>query len=410
MQTFLQSAWLTTVELAPWLLLGALVAGVLHVLVPRDFVRRQLTGRWSVVKAVALGVPLPLCSCGVIPVAISLREQRASRGATVGFLISTPQTGVDSILVSAAMLGWPFAVFKVLAALVTGVVGGWITNAVEPPSAVLPTTTNPQTSHVARHTWRDLVDHALEILHSIWGWLVVGVLLSAAISTMVSESALHGLAGYGGLAAMAVALAVSLPLYVCATASVPIAAALVAGGLPTGAALVLLMAGPATNAATIGAIKKTIGGRALLVYVATIVVGSMAAGMLFDYVLAPPGAGEHVHHHPATWWGIASAVVLLALVGWFAVHDVARRLRSSEVAEVEVGEASLSVPISGMTCQGCASTVESALRRYPAIRTARVTLDPPEAVVVGKLSRDEVREVVERAGYAVLSDPVTSSH
>lgn len=401
MKTFLYQAWLTTVELAPWLLLGALVAGLLHVLLPPDFVRRQLTGRWSVLKSVALGVPLPLCSCGVIPVAVSLREQQASRGATVGFLISTPQTGVDSILVSAAMLGWPFAIFKVFAALVTGVVGGWLTDATEPKSTELPMAPPPAKHSDARRSWRDLVDHALEILHSIWGWLVVGVLLSAAIATAVPHSVLTGLAAYGGLAAMAVALGISLPLYVCATASVPIAAALVAGGLPTGAALVFLMAGPATNAATMGAIKQTIGGRALAIYLATIIIGSMLAGLLFDRVLLPATGGTHVHDHPVTWWGVACAVALLLLIAWFAAGDLRRRLRPADAPQAHEGEVTVTLPVTGMTCQGCVSTVESALSRDPAIRQAQVTLDPPRAVVVGKASRERVTQIVEQAGYQI---------
>lgn len=399
MQTFLQSAWLTTVELAPWLLLGALVAGLLHVLLPRDFVRRQLTGRWSVLKAVTLGVPLPLCSCGVIPVAIGLREQQASRGATVGFLISTPQTGVDSVLVSAAMLGWPFAIFKVVAALITGLAGGWITNAMESPSHALPVTSTPSAGGGGRRGLRELVDHALEIIHSIWGWLVVGVLLSAAISTLVPDSLLAGLAAYGGLAAMAVALAVSLPLYVCATASVPIAAALVAGGLPTGAALVFLMAGPATNVATIGAIKKTIGGRALTVYLATIIAGSMAAGLLFDQVLAPAASAAHVHDHPVTWWGVGSALVLLTLIAWFAVSDCLRVLRGPPTTKANAGELSYTIPVAGMTCQGCVQSVERALQRDPQVRVAHVTLDPPQAVVVGAAAEQRLRDIIEQAGY-----------
>lgn len=401
MYAFFQSAWLTTVELAPWLLLGALVAGVLHVVLPADFIRRQLSGRWSVLKSVAIGVPLPLCSCGVIPVAIGLREQQASRGATVGFLIATPQTGVDSMLVSAAMLGWPFAIFKVIAALVTGVVGGWVTDAVEPPANALPISSPATASRQRRRTFRDLVDHALEILHSIWGWLVVGVLLSAAITTAVPDTVFTGLAAYGGLAAMGVALAISLPLYVCATASVPIAAALVAGGLPTGAALVFLMAGPATNAATIGAIQKTIGGRALAVYLLTIIVGSMVAGLVFDRVLPPAAGASHLHDHPVTWWGLASAAVLVALVAWFAITDVKRYFRSPPAATAQAGEHMLTVGISGMTCQGCVGTVETNLRRDARIRDARVTLDPPEAVVVGEISTAEVQEIVERAGYRV---------
>lgn len=401
MQSFLLSAWHTTVELAPWLLLGAAVAGVMHVLLPRDFVRRQLRGKGSVAKAVALGVPLPLCSCGVIPVAISLREQQASRGATVGFLISTPQTGVDSILVSAAMLGWPFALFKVVAALVTGLIGGFVTDAVQPTANELPTIRPNSASHAGRRSWRDLVDHTLEILHSIWGWLVIGVLLSAAITTLVPDSMLTGLAAYGGMAAMAAALAVSLPLYVCATASVPIAAALVASGLPAGAALVFLMAGPATNAATIGAVRKTIGGRALVVYLSTIIIGSMAAGMFFDRVLSASGVSQHVHEHPITWWGVASAVALLALIAWFAISDLMRKLASRKPLDAAGNVPATTVPITGMTCQGCVGKVEANLKRDPDVRSARVTLDPPQAVVVGNISDQRVRELVESAGFEV---------
>lgn len=403
MLTFLESAWLTTVELAPWLLLGALVAGVLHVLLPRDFIRRQLSGRWSVLKSVALGVPLPLCSCGVIPVAISLREQKASRGATVGFLIATPQTGVDSILVSQAMLGWPFAVFKVIAALITGAIGGWITDAVEPPADALPVAGAAPPDNAPRRSWRELFDHAIEILHSIWGWLVVGVLLSAAITSLVPESALMGLAAYGGLAAMAVALVVSLPLYVCATASVPIAAALVAGGLPTGAALVFLMAGPATNAATIGAVRKTIGGRALAVYLTTIIVGSMGAGLLFDYVVASAASDIHTHEHPSTWWGIASAVALLLLIGWFALNDVLQKLQRGKPIAKQ-GEHTVALAVEGMTCKGCVQGLKTALERDPNIHAARVTLDPPQAEVVGGASPNEVRRIVEQAGYRVKGE------
>ena len=126
----IDAIWNILLELAPWLLLGAVVAGALHVILPANWMQRHLTGRGGVLKAVLVGIPLPLCSCGVIPVGLGLKRDGASNGAAVGFLISTPQTGVDSILVSASFLGWPFALFKVFAALVTGLIGGTLADAV----------------------------------------------------------------------------------------------------------------------------------------------------------------------------------------------------------------------------------------------------------------------------------------
>ena len=124
---FITGCWTTLCELSPWLLLGMLISGILHVVLPKSFVRRRFRGFGGVVKSVLLGVPLPLCSCGVIPAGIGLKNDGASDGAAVGFLISTPQTGIDSVLVSASFFGWPFAIFKMFAAAVTGILGGWLT-------------------------------------------------------------------------------------------------------------------------------------------------------------------------------------------------------------------------------------------------------------------------------------------
>ena len=233
------ASWQVLLELSPWLLLGAGIAGLLHGLLPRNFVHRQLSGRAGVLKAVLVGVPLPLCSCGVIPTGLGLKKDGASDGAAVGFLVSTPQTGVDSILVAAAFLGWPFALFKVAAAGVTGIVGGWLTEALGGDPGRPPATATDQ----GRPSLGAMFAHGAEMLRTIWRWLLFGVLVSAALTVYVPPDGLAGLGAGGGLLAMLAMLLVSLPLYVCATASVPIAAALVAGGMPVGAARVFLMAG-----------------------------------------------------------------------------------------------------------------------------------------------------------------------
>ena len=130
----LHNFWMVMVDLAPWLLLGAAMSGLLHIALPAGFVKRQLSGPSGVLKAVALGIPMPLCSCGVIPTGIGLQRDGASNGAAIGFITATPQTGVDSILVSASFLGWPFALSKVFAALIRWPVQLWSSPKLETPT------------------------------------------------------------------------------------------------------------------------------------------------------------------------------------------------------------------------------------------------------------------------------------
>lgn len=415
----LGAIWQVLLELAPWLLVGTAVAGLLHVLVPKSLVRRQLTGRWAAARAVVVGVPMPLCSCGVIPAGLGLKKDGASDGAAIGFLISTPQTGVDSILVSASFLGWPFALFKVAAAAVTGVAGGMLTDrfgAAGRERAELP---QPAADRQERRTrlaegWT----HGIQLLRSIWRWLVFGIVVSAAIGVFVPPDALAGFGRLGSLGAALAVLAVSLPLYVCATASVPIAAALVASGMPTGAALVFLMAGPATNVATIGAVFRGFGRRALAVYLATIIVGSVGFGVLFDFVLSGDAAAGMAHAHRPAWWATASALALVALLAYFAAEDLrrlaGRRLaaRGMLPAELQAGEAAAAgadgngrvdgvreVAVEGMVCGGCVNRLESALRQTRGVSAAEVTLEPGRAVVHGTIGDSELRAAIEAAGY-----------
>ena len=397
MHNFFLAMWQVLLELAPWLLLGAAIGGLLHVALPANLLRRQLSGRSGILKAVGLGVPLPLCSCGVIPVGLQLKKSGASDGAVVAFLTSTPQTGADSILVSASMLGWPFAIFKLISAAVTGIVGGWLTDAsANSSNAALPSVDLQQPLPANRLA--ALVGHSLELLRSIWGWLVFGVVVSAAITAFMPQHALEGLAAYGGLAAMGVALIISVPLYVCATASVPIAAALVASGLPTGAALVFLMAGPATNVATLGAVYRTLGRRPLAIYLATIIVGSIACGWAFQFVITADRVnGEH-EHVMNNWWSIASAAVLAALIVWFATEDLLRLKRRWATAVATDGP-TIEVGVAGMTCGNCVAKLEKTLAGDAQVEGAKVTLDPGQAIVHGKVSEDRVRELIQQAGF-----------
>lgn len=396
------AVWHVFLELAPSLLLGAGLAGIIHVALPTDFAARQLRGTGGVLKAVAFGVPLPLCSCGVLPAGLGLKRDGASDGASIGFLISTPQTGVDSMLVSASFLGWPFALFKVVSAAVTGAVGGWLADRVGTEDTGAPTTSAP----VARgeRTWRSMVDQALEILRSIWGWLVVGVLISAALEVFVPPTVWAQVAAWGGLGAAFAALIVSLPLYVCATASVPIAAALVAGGMPAGAALVFLMAGPATNAATVGAIHRAFGARILGVYLGTLILGSMAFGLAFDFLLGSTAAVGHEHHAQPSWWVLGSTFSLLALLAYFALDDFRHWLRARG-QRAKGGGSGLTVGVQGMTCNGCVQHLERILNQDSAVDSAVASLEPGQVVVYGAIPELRVRELIADAGYQAVGSP-----
>lgn len=335
---FLIACWRVLCELAPWLLLGMVLSGVMHVLLPKNFIRRKLQGTAGVVKAVALGVPLPLCSCGVVPAGIGLKNQGASNGAAVGFLISTPQTGVDSILVSASFFGWPFAIFKMVTSGVTGVIGGWITDRIEKPTAAdqlfrdLPdeSTGSMESEFRVKDKLVEIWLHGSEIVQSIWIWLAIGILVSAAIEVVIPDTWLETIGSWGLLPAMLLVLVISIPLYVCATASVPIAAAFVNGGLPPAAALVFLVAGPATNITTMGAVQSRFGWRTLVVYLTTITLGSMLSAWLFDWLLTAKVVENVIHHHHhQNWWSIASAFGIVADDGSLCLERPGKKIAKS---------------------------------------------------------------------------------
>jgi uncharacterized protein len=393
---FVLAFWNVMLELAPWLLLGTAIAGVLHVALPKDFTRQQLGGgSGSVFKAVLLGVPLPLCSCGVIPTGLGLRRDGASNGASVGFLIATPQTGVDAILVSASMLGWPFALFKVAAAFVTGVVGGLATDALVPEDAG--EIAAQAGSGQGATGWRGALDYMVnDLLYMIWGWLLFGVAISALITTLVPPGFLAVYAT--GTLALLLVLGISVPLYVCATSSVPIAAALVHAGLPPGAALVFLMAGPATNVATIGAVYKALGSRALGVYLATIIGGSLLFGFAFDSLLLDPAVvtGHVEHGHGLV--GTLSAVLLLGLFARFAWLDLRAALKRPPRGADE-----LVLEVQGMTCKGCARKVETGLSALDGVSGVAVDLEGKRATIAGAaLDRARLAARVRELGFDAL--------
>jgi hypothetical protein len=290
--------WGTMAEMSPYLLFGFFVAGLLSVFLPTSFIQKHLggPGPGPVLKASLLGIPLPLCSCGVIPVAMSLRKHGASKGATVSFLLSTPQTGVDSFLVTFSLLGPVFAIFRPIIAFVTGLVGGTATELLaaaperhlQSRHAGTPSSqtqcTDPCCALKGPHKLLAALKYGFVTLpRDIAAAMLVGLVVAAAISALVPKDFFAEKLGTG-IGAMLVMMAVGIPVYVCATASVPVAAALIAKGLTPGAAMVFLMTGPATNAAAFATVWKVLGRRTAIIYVLTVAACALGAGVLLDFI------------------------------------------------------------------------------------------------------------------------------
>jgi len=326
--------WLTLCAMAPYLLFGFLAAGVLSVLISPETVRRHLggSGFWPVLKATLFGIPLPLCSCSVIPVAVSLRKHGASKGSSVGFLLSTPETGVDSILVTYGLLGPVFAVVRPIVALITGLVGGMLVEWLDPAPGTAngaPDCTDECCTGRRRNMVVRMLSHAaIELPRDIAWPLLVGLVIAGLIGALVPQDYFAGALGTG-IVPMLVMMAVGIPLYVCSTASVPIATVLLAKGLTPGAVLVFLITGPATNAAGISAIWHLMGGRTAAIYLGSIALTALGSGLALDALFSFATArgapvvcsGWHLPH----WAGIATAFILLAVLAWAIARPLLHR-------------------------------------------------------------------------------------
>ncbi|MFW5723462.1 MAG: permease [Halochromatium sp.] len=425
---FPAALWGILLELAPSLLVGLLIAGLIHAYVPSAVIRLGLSrpDLGSVLRASLVGVPLPLCSCGMIPTALGLRREGASPGAATAFMISTPQTGVDSILVTAAFLGWPFALFKLIAAFVTGVIGGVLVNRTVPADPPASAAANGDSADDNRpRGWRarsvEAVRYAVfDLLGAINTWLIIGVIAAALVTALTPADFFAGRPWADGLLGMLVMLAIALPLYVCTTASVPIAASLILAGLPAGSALVFLMAGPATNLVTIGAVYRTLGARVLSVYLGTVVAMSLGFGLLFDQLLTSVPAQTLTHEHQQGWLPVLSALVLLALMAMLgrrqyrARKQAQARLSRAQGAETRANtdargglatsaaDDSMILEVKGMSCGHCVATVKQALESIDQVQEAAPDLATGRVLIRGGvLETSALEQAIERAGFRV---------
>jgi len=360
---FFEALWQLSIAMAPYILFGLFFAGILHELVPDSIVTKHLgkDNITSVVKSTIFGIPLPVCSCGVIPLATSIKKSGASKGATLQLLISTPITGVDSILATYGIFGWIFTVYRAITSMIIAMIAGILTNIfdkeVEKPKfsmagnvnsfGVMPSNfslhvdkeeevksccssgSTCSTSEASnKFSFKKAMRYAfVTLLGDIAKPLLRGLLLGAIITTLIPDNLGAILKEYSWLSYV-IAIVIAVPMYVCATASLPIAAGLMLSGVSAGAAFVFLSAGPATNTVTIGVVKKMLGTKSLYIYLGSIIFGSIIFGLGLDYVFSindiDPSSLIHMHEE-AGLVSILSSIILWILVMYFSIKPYFKR-------------------------------------------------------------------------------------
>ncbi len=415
---YIEAVYSLTADMAPYLLLGFLFAGILKVVVPPDLMSRYLgkSNTSSVINASLFGIPLPLCSCGVLPAGISLYKNGASKGSSVSFLISTPQTGVDSILVTWSMLGLPFAVLRPVVAFITGITGGLITNKIENnDTSTIKTKESVSSDSIGRKKTsggiKEIFRYAfIEMVDDIAKWLVIGLLIAALITVIIPDNFFTDF-HLTGISGMLLILVVSIPLYICATSSVPIAAVLLLKGLSPGALLVFLMAGPATNAATITVIGKNLGRKTLIAYMASLIIGSLVFGFFIDTFLPANWflplnlmSGDHQHELLPDWLVYFSTITLVIALLYSFLNNMKQKIKSFRSKNIIRNKSlmfeELEFGVEGMTCIKCKNKVENGIIELDGISSVVADNNNDTIKVYGtKLSPELIKKRVKELGY-----------
>jgi uncharacterized membrane protein YraQ (UPF0718 family) len=297
-------------ESAPALLLGYLLAGLVQEFLPKATLAFLGCGGAlsQSLRGAAFGLPLPICSCGVVPVYRGLVQRGAPAPAAMSFLVATPELGIDAVLLSIPLLGPGFAAVRVAAAATVAIAAGVFVGRAVQNSAVLdgPVDVDAGSGRIGRALrigLGEVVDHTAP-------WIVVGLVIAAAISGVD----LSPLASLPSPAQVVLLAAVGLPLYVCAAGATPLVAALMGQGITAGAALALLLTGPATNVTTFGVLASLHGRRAAIRFGAVVAACSIALGLGVDLLL--PGLGRRVGgavHDEVSRLGLITLAVLVGV-------------------------------------------------------------------------------------------------
>lgn len=390
-QNFVFNTWKLTSDMALWLWAGFIIAAVLHVFVGVKRIQKYMGGEssGSIFRSALVGIPLPICSCGVLPVAAALRKSGAGKSPVMTFLITTPVTGVDSIAATWALMGWVFTVARLIASVLIGLAAGFLNlifNREEKPEVINETASSPE----KKNYFKDFISYAfIEMPVMIAGSILLGLVLGGLITTLIPPGSIPSwmTSGPGGIA---ISVAIAVPLYVCATGSIPVAAALLAAGFSPGAALAFLIAGPATNAVAVSTVFKILGKKAVLIYLSVITSGSFLIGLFFDFLVSSSGAkltivpGHNHAGHISLFSQIASAALLFLLTFYYIsnisiVKKIIRNLFFSKSKGDDMGKIILEIP--DMTCNHCRMNVTKTLKDIKDLTSFDIDLEKKTAIL-----------------------------
>jgi uncharacterized membrane protein YraQ (UPF0718 family)/copper chaperone CopZ len=392
----IEQIWEFALIVSPWLILGFLFSALIHAFIGERFIRQHLGGGGfaPVWKATVFGIPLPICSCGVIPLAAGLRKDGASKAATMSFLVSTPTTGIDSIFVTYAFLGATFAIVRPISALVGGILVGTLVSLLVKEKSEI-TDIQPAGAQSLSLNGRLLegLKYGFGVLpEDVGRTVMVGVLLGGAIAAFLPQDFSQEYLS-NPMIAYPLMLVISVPLYVCAIGSVPIAAAMMTKGLMPGAALAFLIAGTATNVVTIAFVAKKFGKNMVLIYLVSIMLLALASGIVLDFLMGGVVVKEMLFkgRELPFWLQLGSLIFFVGLVS--------RTLFKGKGEKIPEARYNLHVP--NMECKHCQMKVEQAVRELPGVKSVQVFLGDNLVKVDGEVDGKSLKEKIEKAGYTV---------
>ncbi|MCD4656535.1 MAG: SO_0444 family Cu/Zn efflux transporter [Planctomycetes bacterium] len=405
---FASKTWELFVEMSPYLILGIAIAGFLRIGLPRNLLYRHLSkpNLWSVFKASLFGVPLPLCSCGIIPVAAHLKKEGASKPAVLSFLTSTPTTGVDSILATYALMGPIFAIARPLIALISGLLNGIMlllfdkdkNEYKESINSFNCTICDIESPHT--HTLGEKIKHAThysfsELIDDIGKWLVIGIVLGGLISAIVPTDSVFAREYLTNpWISYVFMIVVGVPLYICSTGSIPVATSFLIVGVNPGAVLAFLIVGPATNTATLTFVGGKFGRKTLFIYLFSILTVALASGLLIDFIypeLSAFAKEMHKHGDKIDYLGIVSAIVLILLILKSYVSKLMKRKKIIGVGKV--------YKIEDMTCNHCLNKILETARGIDGIKDININLNKRLVEILGDYDEPTLLAKLKEAGY-----------